>query len=249
MARPLILGMSPSPNYPDEAWDERADSTRFLATVILGNESRAPELKKLFDMDNLNKEAPPPGTRFAPFNTVEAEAKLAALEEDYALLDRLVIVLGDKVAKAFGRFAACELLNQKYEPQRVSDPNRYLECDVLFVPHPSYFLSKGGYRDSETQEKLSAARNAMSAPLDRARLEAEDYMRLLEEERLADAREERERADFDILLSNEEVDRQELEEAAEAVREAVRHSLRDQDELSDEYARFERLTEHGWPDE
>lgn len=249
MPRPMILGMSPSRSYPERSWHESADSTKFLAKVILGDEGCIPELKKLFDMRNLNREAPPKGSSFANYDAAEARETLEEFAHENDLADRLIILLGSRVAKSFDEFAGSKVLLQRNTIVSVVSELQYVDCKVLFVRHPSYFITQRGRKAGEMLAQIAQARIEIDPPLKGALSEAQREHELSERDRLAEEQEAKIEAEFNVQLANEDYDRQVEEEYHSSLPDNDIEEDDEDEELSDEFDRYERLIDGGWEED
>ncbi len=243
MLRPLILGMSPSRSYRDMPWHDEAESTKFLAKVILGDEVKVGELKKLFEMRNLNKVTPPKGAKYASYDRHEAISVLEELESDYALTDRLVVLLGDKVVKSFDAFAETQMARNGNMIVPVNHAEKYIDCKVLYIRHPSYFISAAGTHNSALLAKLAQDLEEINEPLKQAHSAAQTALASAEDERQAEATAAHQEALFSVWLANEDSDRIEREESVDDRRED------EEDNLAAGFDRYERLLEEGWEEE
>jgi hypothetical protein len=250
MPRPMIIGMSPSSAYRDRAWHESAKSTQFLARIIFGGEDRIPELKRLFDMRNLNRYTPEVQAGFAKYDAKEAQACLASLERDNELSHRLIVLLGDRVAKSFGSFTGTNVLQRRNRFVDVHNYDKDIDCRVLFVHHPGYFVTKRGRKTAQALAEIARARSELEAPFADVLGIARQEDQIAELQRLADKREELIAAEFDTWLSNEESDRADEEDRLFGAGSSGSDDREnDDDGLSNEFDRYERLIDGGWEED
>ncbi|UYY57152.1 hypothetical protein [Sphingomonas sp. S2-65] len=215
MPCPLLIGMNPSPRFPETSWHPEAESTRILAEFAVGDAEMTCYLEDGLELDNLNPAIPESADKKMFVDAKVAHERLDDWARQGRLHDRLVVLLGDEVAGVFATWAKIEAVPGDGASHVRSSP-RLAGADIRLtrIPHPSRiahlrryapndlesaemcFRSLGAiYKEGEAiafAERLEIDRQLMDED-DRvmATLIVMDQNALLQEEENADARENR----------------------------------------------------------
>lgn len=216
MPCPFLIGMNPSPCYPDEPWHMDADSTKIVAEFALGDPELTWCLDYGLDMDNLNETIPPRVGGEIVVDEIEARLRLDAWAADGRLLDRDVVLLGNDVADVFCAWAEVAPLDNVEGSQRRNSPKLGgAELSLVRIPHPSRILrlrEDGSEYLEWTENRFGAVRPLYDRGEEIKRFEAFEVDRqiILEDERVAET--------LAIHTSNMLLEMEEAEEEREHLR-------------------------------
>lgn len=141
MPCPLLIGMNPSENFPDEPWHLDADSTKMVAEFALGDAEMTWCLGYGLEMDNLNGTIPPKENGEIVVDQVEARQRLDAWARDGRLTGRDVVLVGDAVASVFSIWAEIPPLDNRSGTQRRTSPKvDGGDLSLIRLPHPGRIM-------------------------------------------------------------------------------------------------------------
>lgn len=138
MPCPLLIGMNPSPRFPETSWHPEAESTRILAEFGVGDAQMTCYLEDGLELDNLNPAVPESADKKMFVDAKVAHESLDDCARQGRLHDRLVVLLGDEVAHVFTTWAEIEPVPGDGASRMRSSP-RLTGVDIRLArtPHPS----------------------------------------------------------------------------------------------------------------
>ncbi|UUL82552.1 hypothetical protein [Sphingomonas qomolangmaensis] len=133
-----MIGMNPSPRFPKTSWHPEAESTRILAEFAVGDAEMTCYLEDGLELDNLNPAIPEGADKKMFVDVTVARERLDNWARQGRLHDRLVVLLGDQVARVFTTWAEIEPVPGDGASHIRSSPRLAgVEIRLARIPHPS----------------------------------------------------------------------------------------------------------------